>query len=323
MCATGGRGGVKFCTRSITAHGRALPDARKADRILTRLADENPGAGGDVDLSPLTGVRVVIVPGFLSECIAFVADVLSDAITHLESIGAKCSVARVDGRGGSAHNARQLRDHIMALSQAEAGQLTVIIAMSKGTADTLEMLAAYPQTHARIDAFVSLVGCVCGSPLADLVPDWLRWVERVLPLPTCRRHGGAAQTSLHPKTRTGFLHTNPMPAGIAYYSLGAAVDRVGMSKGMLSSFDALARLSPLNDGQMLLGDQILPNSVFLGALDCDHIASGMPFNRARGVLGRFAKTKVLDQNAFPREVMAEALVRQALEDLKATSPPFD
>ena len=300
------------------AHGQALPDARKADRILKRLSDEDTGAGRGVDLGPLTGVRVVIVPGFLSECVAFLADVLSDATQHLEGLGARCSVARVDGRGGSAHNARQLRDHIMALSQAEAGQLNLIIAMSKGTADTLEMLAAYPETHARLDVFVSLVGCVCGSPLADLVPDWLRWVERVLPLPTCRRHGGAAQSSLHPKTRTQFLHTNPMPSGILYYSLGAVVDRAGMSKGMLSSFDALSRLSPLNDGQMLLADQILPNSVFLGALDCDHIATAMPFNRSGGVLARFVKTRVLDQNAFPREVMAEALVRQALEDLKLT-----
>lgn len=305
------------------AHGRALPDARPTDRILKQLADENPGAGGDVDLGTLTGVRVVIVPGFLSECIAFVADVLSDAIVHLNGLGASCSVARVDGRGGAAHNARQLNAHVMALPEAEAGQVTLVIAMSKGTADTLEMLAAYPQTQARIDAFVSLVGCVCGSPLADLVPDWLRWVERVLPLPTCRRHGGAAQTSLHPKTRTQFLHTNPMPSGIAYYSLGAVVDRAGMSKGMLPSFDALSRLSPLNDGQMLLADQTLPNSVFLGALDCDHIATAMPFNRGDGMLARLAKTRVLDQNAFPREVMAEALVRQALEDLKPISPPFD
>lgn len=302
------------------AHGSTLPDARPADGILKCLDDEPKGAGDTVNLGTLTGVRVVIVPGFLSECIAFVADILTDARAHLGHLGASCTVARVDGRGGAAHNARQIRDHIMALPDAQNGQPTIVIAMSKGCADTLEMLAAYPQTHARIDAVVSLVGCVCGSPLAGAVPDWLRHVERMVSLPTCKRHGGAAQVSLHPKTRTAFLHTNPMPPGISYYSLGAVVDRAGMSKGMLSSFDALARLNALNDGQMLLGDQILPDSVFLGALDCDHIATAMPFNREGGALARFVTLRLLDQNAFPREVMAEALVRQVLEDLGAHDP---
>jgi len=295
------------------AHGTALPDARPTERILRRFNDEQPGAGEDVDLGPLEGVCVVVVPGFLTECVAFIADVLTDAMAHLNDLGAECSIARVDGRGGAAHNARQLRDHVMALPDSAT---TIVIAMSKGCADTLEMLAAYPETQARIDGFVSLVGCVCGSPLAFLVPGWLSWLERSVPLPTCKRHGGEAQISLNPKTRTAFIQTNPMPAGIKYYSLGAAAQRADISKGMLSAFDALTRLDPLNDGQMLLGDQVLPDSEFLGVLDCDHIATAMPFNRSDGVLARFIAKHLLDQNAFPREVMAEALVRRVLEDVR-------
>lgn len=296
------------------AHGPALPDARPTEHILRRLGDEQPGAGAGVDLGALDGVHVVVVPGFLSECVAFMADVLTDAIAHLTDLGAACSIARVDGRGGAAHNARQLRDHVMALPDFET---TIVIAMSKGCTDSLEMLAAYPETQPRIDALVSLVGCVCGSPLAFLVPGWLSWLERTVPLPTCKCHGGEAQVSLNPKTRTAFIHTNLMPAGLKYYSLGAAPQRAGISKGMLSAFDALTRLGPLNDGQMLLGDQILPDSEFLGVLDCDHIATAMGFNRSGGFLARLIAKHPLNQNAFPREVMAEALVRRVLEDVRA------
>lgn len=298
-----------------SAHGRALADYRPTEDILRSLIDEGEWDAQNVPdvRQPIPGhVRVVAVPGFLTECISFLSDVLTDAMVHLENLGAKTLVAKLDGRGGAAHNARQLRDIIAALPD---GETVILIAMSKGAVDTLKMLALYPLTHTRVHACVSLVGAVCGSPLAHLAPGWLKWVERHVPLPHCKAHGGAAVDSLTPEVRQAFLNGHaPVPA-IRYYSLCAAVESARMSQGMRSAHQALNRIDPLNDGQMLLSDQILPGAEVLGILNGDHIAVGMPFNRNESWLGRWVSKRLLDQNAFPREVVMEAVVRRVLEDL--------
>ncbi|MBL4616026.1 MAG: hypothetical protein JKY27_14300, partial [Magnetovibrio sp.] len=211
-------------------------------------------------------------------------------------------------------NARRLRDHLQAVEDKSTTH-TILIPMSKGAADTLEMLKLYPETAKQLDAIVSLVGCVCGSPLKNLAPNWLKWAERAIALPSCERFCGDAVVSLDPKTRSDFLQHFEMPQGPKVYSLAAVVGEEGISKGMMASFHALSRLGGLNDGQMLLGDQILPGATFLGALKCDHIATAMPFNRNRGFMARFITRRFLNHNAFAREIMLEAIVRQVLEDM--------
>lgn len=299
------------------AHGAALPDARPSARILRDLGGEGEAADLDIELTPLTGTRVVLVPGFLTECVSFLCTMMFDAKVHLENLGAECIAPLLDGRGGAAHNARQLRDVLLALDDATNPGInrTIVIAMSKGAVDTLEMLAAYPQTHDKVDAVVALVGAVWGSPLAHIAPKWLKWVERRAWMPTCRTHGGEAVKSLTPDVRAAFMTTLTTPGNVKLYTLGAACGAEDMSAGMTGAYRALCRISPLNDGQMLLADQALPNADYLGVLDCDHMATAMPFNRAKGLLGRFVARRWLDKNAFPREVMAEALVRYITHDL--------
>ena len=297
------------------AHGRALPDYRPTEQMLRDLG----GEGEVPEHAPFMGaipaqVRVIAVPGFMTECVTFLSDVLTDGMAHLQSLGAQTVIAPLAGRGSAAHNARQLRDIVVNLPD---GETVILIAMSKGAVDTQEMLALYPETHARIAAVVSLVGAVCGSPLAHLAPDWLKWIERNAPLPHCRTHGGKAVYSLMPEVRRTFLANHPPVAGVRYYSLGAAVEAHNMSKGMLSAYQALCRISALNDGQTLLADQILPSAEVLGVLNGDHIAVGMPFNRNTGMVGRWVAKHLLDKNAFPREVLVEAVVRRVLEDLQA------
>ena len=316
---TDGRARFREIVAALNAdHGAALPDARSTDAFFTTLKYEPAGTGASVDVVVrLDGVNVIAVPGFLTECVAFLADCLTDGLAHLETLGARTSIAPVAGRGGCVENARRLRDHVMAQQRQSGDAQTILVPMSKGAADTLVMLALYPETIKRLDAVVSLVGCVCGSPLHRFAPDWLKWVERVLPMPTCARFGGAAVDDLSPETRVSFLDGFRMPNDLRTYSLGAAVDEQEMSAGMMPSYRALSTIDPLNDGQMLLGDQILPGSTFLGALNCDHIATAMPFNRNPGAVARFVTRRLLNRNAFPREIMLEAMVRQVLEDLRA------
>lgn len=310
---TDGRGRFRALLRTVNvSHGRTLADYRDTRLILRDVGreDEFPDA---VFLAPIPkNIRVIAVPGYLTECISFLSNVLTDAMAHLESLGIKTLVPALSGRGGAVHNARQLRDAIMALPE---GETTILIAMSKGAVDTQEMLALYPETHARVQAVVGIVGVVCGSPLVHMVPKWLKWLERHLPMPHCRRHDGDAVQSLTPEIRQAFLEAHTPVPGLRYYSVCAAAEPQFMSKGMAGAYQALCAINPLNDGQVLLADQILPSSEVLGVLNCDHIASAMPFNRKGGFLAKIVAKHVLNRNAFPREVVTEAIVRRVLEDL--------
>jgi len=307
------------------ASGGNLPDARPSEQFFTPLPAEPPAeppaTGAPLHLEArLDAVQVIVVPGYLNECGAFLANCLTDGLAHLQTLGAGTSIAPMAGRGGCRENARRLRDHILGKRahrpRSAQPPLTLLVPMSKGAADTMEMLALYPDMADHIDAVASLAGCVCGSPLQGMAPDWLKWLERVLPLPTCARFGGAAVDSLSPATRAAFLADFQMPATVRNYSLGAVVDDAGVSAALRPLHRALARIDPLNDGQMLLGDQILPGATFLGALNCDHVASAMPFNRNRGLLARLITARFLTHNAFPREIMLEAMVRYVIEDLR-------
>lgn len=314
-----GRARFRAILSAVNAsHGRALSDYRATETILRDLGREHEAVqeAGDapVGLQPIpTTVRIVAIPGFMTECVAFLCDVLTDGLAHLASLGAQTLAPRLDGRGRPERNAMQIRDAIMTLPE---GETVILVAMSKGAADCQEMLALFPETRTRVAALVSLVGAVCGSPLAHLAPGWLKWIEAHVPLPHCRAHGGEAVHSLKPEVRRAFLQTHAPVPGIRYYSVCAAVETSGLSKGMLSAHRALNRYDVLNDGQMLLGDQILPQSEVLAVLNCDHIAAGMPFNRNRSILGRWVSDHVLNRNAFPREVVMEAVVRRVLEDLQ-------
>lgn len=302
-----------------TTSGERLPDHRSTFDMFYELGSEPQGQGAEVVLdTALYDVNVIVVPGYLTECVAPLVDCLTDAMAHLETLGARTSIAQVAGRGGCAHNGRVLRDHILNVAQ-DTDRRTILIPMSKGAPDTLEMLDQFPEMAEHIDAIVSLVGCVGGSPLKYAAPKWLKAYERSWWMPNCKPHGGEAVVSLDPQTRTAFLQRFEMPDGIKTYSIGAVSSKDHVCKGLMPSYKALCRFDPvnghLNDSQMMFADQFLPRATFLGALNCDHIASAIPVGRSRHWFARLVALMALDKTAFPREILVEAVVRQVLEDL--------
>ena len=68
-----------------------------------------------------------------------------------------------------------------------------------------------------------------------------------------------------------------------------------------------------NDGQLIFYDQLIPASVLLGYLNADHWAVAAPIARQSPVLG----ATFANHNAFPREVLVEAVLRYVEEDLAA------
>ena len=301
-------------------HGEDLPDHRTTSDFFHDFGDEPSQKGASVDLNRrMDGVNVIAVPGFMGECFASIVDLLTDGLAHIATLGARTSIAQVAGRGGSALNGRILRDHILNVQQEEGDKRTILIPMSKGAPDTLEMLDQFPEMAEHIDAIVSLVGCVGGSPLSYSVPVWVKAVLGYVPLPNCRPYGMAPKKSMTPNVRAEFMQHFQMPPSIKTYSIGAVTSKEEVCKGMLHSYHSLCRYDPvnghLNDSQLMLADQFLPNATFLGALNTNHVATGMPVERCDHWFARFVANAVLDKTAFPREVMVEAIVRQVLEDL--------
>ena len=90
--------------------------------------------------------------------------------------------------------------------------------------------------------------------------------------------------------------------------------REQISAALRPSYDELAQIDPRNDGQLLFYDQIVPASTLLGYLNADHWAIALPIARDHPALAA-----LVDRNAFPRELVLEAIVKHVEADLQGLS----
>jgi hypothetical protein len=120
-----------------------------------------------------------------------------------------------------------------------------------------------------------------------------------------------ALESLRPQVRQRWLANHSLPGSIRYYSIITYPDANHISSILKPSYDKLSQVDSRNDSQMIFYDQLIPGSVLLGYVNADHWAVAIPINRNHP----FIASHFVDKNAFPREVLAEALVRFIEEDL--------
>ena len=291
-------------------HGKSLPNDRPCNRVLHELRDEPQPTGEPVHLGDsYLNLRVIVVPGIFSECIADFISTFSDALEHLHSHGYRTDIIQVGGRSSSAFNALQIRNALMNLD-ASSEEKIILIGYSKGTPDILEALLLYPEIQQRISAVVSIAGVVNGSPIADRFAETYRKLLAELPLTFCPSGDGGAVDSLTRSERLQWLSKHTLPATIHYFSLAAFDERNGISKILQAGYDELSEIDPRNDSQVIFYDAILPGSTLLGYVKEDHWAIAMPFSRDIPSLA-----SLIDKNAFPREVLLEAVVRFVEESL--------
>lgn len=276
------------------------------------LAGEPALSGKPVELSRARlPMRVLVVPGLYGDCIPVSA--FSDALPRLEALGHETGLIRVPGFSSVSANAARIRDAIVALDPA-AGEPVVIVGYSKGIADALEALAAYPEVGLRVKAIVSIAGVVSGSPLADKFGSSavLAPLARLSSL-ACRERDLDLLSDLGTSTRRHWLSEHRLPDSVLSYSLVAFDERDGISRVLRASYDALAKTDPRNDGAMVFSDAIVPGSKLLGFVRADHWAVALPVARE---MPR-ASALGFDRNEFPREALLEAVVRTVEEDLLA------
>jgi hypothetical protein len=257
-----------------------------------------------------------VVGGLYGECVADLVTPFAGALEHLEQAhGYRTGLVPVGGRSSSASNAAQIRDFLAALPPAEVAEKLILIGYSKGVCDVLEAIVASDEVRRRVDAVVSLAGAVAGSILAEDLPGPLETLLRRLDLPFCDPGDGGGIESLRRSSRVRWLANHALPLSVRYYSLVAlpAPDRV--SAILRPGYRQIAHVDPRNDGQMIWADAIVPGGALLGYANADHWAVALPIVRMMPPGLRSLAAGLLNCNAFPREVLLEAVVRHVEEDL--------
>lgn len=298
------------------------PDGRTLEEILHNLGEDAvPPVPVDLPETP-SELVVVIVSGVLWECVSDVAlpfgrGASVDPATeydYLKPRYATIDVVHVRGIATSEHNARIVE---AALRKHKDAAGVIVVAYSKGLPDTLEALRRMGgDTPRNLRAVVSVAGVVSGSPLAD----WLNRYKKVLELlPTPGACSHVNENFLKSISRDRCLHWlrknwHTLPQGIRYYSLVTFVKPQRMHWFLRMLYAKLAEVEPRNDSHMLIHDQVLPGAALLGYLKSDHWAVALPFNRSkRSLWNRLLR----HNNAFPREVLFEAILRYVEEDVRS------
>lgn len=300
-------------------HGK-YPDERRLDGILHDLG-ETPSATAAVTLPDTpSDLVVIIVSGVLWECVSDVSlpfgrgesvDIASE-YDYLKPRYSGVEVVHVRGIATSEHNAKIVEEAIRKYRDAAN---VIIVAYSKGVPDTLEALRRMGEdTPRNLRAVVSVAGVVSGSPLADWLSRYKKVLE-ILPTPGACSH--INENFLKSISRNRCLHWLAqhwagMPQGIRYYSLVTFTTPQRMHWFLRLLYAKLAEVEPRNDSHMLIHDQVLPGADLLGYVKSDHWAVALPFNRStRSIWNRLLR----NNNAFPREVLFEAILRYVEDDL--------
>jgi len=304
-----------FCA-ILDERGDALPDSRPCDEALTRAGIEPDGTGRSVELGQARRRLVAaIVPGIGWECFSAWLDSKATTAAHLRQFGFDMVAIGVDALSSSTTNARQIRDAIMAMEPETTEPYLVLIGYSKGTPDILEAIVSYAEIRSRVAAVVSAAGAVGGSPVAEEVTQAKLELLKNWPGATCSSGDGGAIESLRPATREAWIEENPLPTNLLYYSLVTLPEPERISSALKPSYRELSKVDPRNDGMVLLDDQFIPGSTLLGCLNADHWAVAVAIARSHPVVG----STMVTRNDYPREALAEAVLRFVEEDL-ATSP---
>ena len=295
----------------LEAHGRTLPDYRSCDEALTRVGSEPAGTHQRVDLGPSKRRLIAaLVPGIGYECFEQWLQAPGTAAAHVRQYGYDLKPLKVDALSGTATNARQIRDAIMAMPPDTEARL-VLIGYSKGAPDILEAVVTYPEIRSRVAAVVSAAGSIGGSALANDAEQYEADMLRHFPGATCEPGDGGAVESLRPATRQAWLAQHPLPGDVHYYSLATFPQPERISSILKSSYRKLAKIDARNDSQVIFYDQIVPGSTLVGYLNADHWAVAVPISRTHPMVTSMFVT----QNAYPREALLEALLRFLEEDL--------
>ncbi|HEX6018218.1 MAG TPA: hypothetical protein VFZ28_08965 [Burkholderiaceae bacterium] len=298
----------------LQARANEVPDHRPCDDALTRLGSEPPGSGQPVPLGASSRHLVAaLVPGIGYDCFAKWLQTPGTAAEHVRKYGYDQRMLKVDALSSSGHNARQIRDAVMAMDLGPGPARLVLVGYSKGAPDVLQAIVDHPEILPRVAAVVSVAGAVGGSPLANEAEQYQADLLRHFPGAACEPGDGGAVESLRPAVRRAWLAQHRLPAGVPMYSVVTLPQPERISSILRRSAAKLSMIDGRNDSQLIFYDAVIPGSTLVGYLNADHWAAAVPIARTHDTIGSLFVT----QNAYPREALSEAVLRFVEEDLAA------
>ncbi len=306
----------------------AIAGTQFADIFCSVLKQKNPDEGDwggcnqyiegtghdDVKLADIpTNFRVLIVPGFMSSCFSDSPAFLEGQKPLRERYHLTVDLLPVPN-DPSDENAKLIGNYIREQSKTDPRKF-IVVGYSKGAPDVQVALAKEEGVAAHVAAFVSVAGAIGGSPIADALPGQFdKWINQYS-LKGCQGDIAAGFKSLQRAARRAFLAsypTTPVPA----YSIIAKSAKDTTSKALLQTWQLLTSYSPVEDGQLLRDDAIVPGSKFLATALADHFAVALPFDKSSDSAIRSG----MDKTKYPRGALLEAIVRFVTADLGEQQP---
>jgi len=236
------------------------------DDYLWRLNDEPQAAASQKSLPAHDpGLNILIVPGAFSDCFEDIGKPYQEAAERLRQMGYQINNVDVSGLSSSPKNAEIIAG---AVGKQNLGpsQPLVLLGYSKGTTDILHFLVTYPELAHRVTAVLSVAGAVNGTP---------NWFARLSP-GKCRPNDGGVFDSLSRVEQFQWLSTHPLPEHVRYFSLATFARYEDIQLHQRITYKFLEKIHPLNDGQLLFLDQLIPGSALLGYVNADHWTVAVP-----------------------------------------------
>jgi len=241
-----------------------LNDEPKLDSRQQKLPEHDPD------------LFLLIVPGAFHDCIPELGIPYQEAIENLRQLGYTFQTADVKGLASSSYNADIIAETVASLN-LEPSKKLVLLGYSKGTTDILHFLVAHPKMADQVNAVLSVAGAVNGSALADRYSkvEYDNWLVKLIP-GDCQSGDHGALDSLSRTQQFQWLATHPLPEHVRYFSLAAFARYDDVQQYQRTTYKLLEQISPLNDGQLLMIDQLIPGSTLLGYVNSDHWAVAIP-----------------------------------------------
>jgi hypothetical protein len=259
--------------------------------------------------------RLLLVGGYMSQCITGDVATFSDAVEHLETVHqVVADIAPVSALGSSTYNAKMIDDFVSAHFPPGETRPYIAVGYSKGTPDLMEALAAYPALIGKFAALVTFAGVVKGSRLAGAGDKLLDDLFAQLHLTGCSSGDGGGLVSMQPDTRNAFLNQHPH-AFVPTYSLVASSTLDSTSTVLLPTWSALTQYRKTEDSQMIDVDAVAPEAQYLGMALADHWAIAIPFERSTDAVLKDS----INHNHFPRPQLFESILRYVVADLQKRS----
>jgi len=301
-----------FCA-VLSSHGKQLPEFSSCEKSLVSVGLEQKSLNKPIDLSHSDAPFIIgLVPGIAWQCVRNWLNNDNSGPLHASAKGYDVRLFEVDGLSGSANNAQQIKNYVFNLSEQDSQRPIILIAYSKGVADTLHAITMYPELAQRVVAVVSVAGAVGGSPLANDTKQSYLDLLAYIPMSDCDIGDEKALESLHTETRKQWLDNNPLPDNVRYYSVISYPESDRISLGLKISHQKLADIDHRNDGQLIFYHQLIPQSTLLAFVNADHWAMSIPVARQRFL----NKISFANKNSYPREALLEAILRFIEEDLQ-------